>query len=161
MVCLLCMFFYFYCFFSVLSAPPLLCLPSLTLMCLTFSFPPELDWLFDSVHCPVSFVLWLSSSAGLDWFTWLERWYLIGGRNFLAVSFVSESSRTPQIPGREDLPAGEAADCRDDWGRTAWGYSNPAAQIAQIIDQIQCLEASLLPPKGWIEPTPWYHCDIK
>lgn len=115
----------------------------------------------------------LDSRHLLDWTCFPDFtacWYqlcLIDGYNFLAVSCASESSLTNAdrpldwriyLQEKQLTPVGRNAEITGDEDRTAWGYSNPAAQIAQFIDQFQCLDASLLPPKGWIEPN--YHDNI-
>lgn len=95
----------------------------------------------------------------LDWTCfpdWTACRYLIDGSSFLAVSCALESSLTDSDRDCRFWMGG--FNCRrSSWvqrwaGRTAWGHSNPAAQRAQLIDQLQCVEAFMLPPKGWIQP---------
>lgn len=172
MVRLLCMLFYF-CFFCFMRSSP--SLSSLPPSSPVSSLPnprvsPVRIWkhLFlpscaDLTFMEASSVLLaycLDSHHLLDWTCfsdWTACWYqlcLIDGCNFLAVSFWHCSLSTGGFICRRNSWL-QSAEMRRWPGRTAWGCSNPAAQIAQLIDQFQCLEACLHPPKGWIGPK--YH----
>lgn len=110
---------------------PRLCLPSLllplsppsvTLLCLTCmdlnaSFLSLVCWpdLCGSIQCPVILLPWLSSSAGLDLFPWLDG-LLVPTLLNRWLELLSRSTASPvltgtAVSGLEDSSGGEAADC--------------------------------------------------